>query len=1041
MPKARAFKRILTIPSGAPFLKTFARGLMDGAIIPGFPDPDHRLSLVSATIYVPTQRAADALRNELITLSDRGVALLPTIVPLGRVEIPEQDLAENSSPLEDEERTVTAEVSEFERRLILANLVMKWAAEIQRAIIAIDSRGNPINDDKESILVGTSFASAWSLAGELGGLIDEFAIEGIEWAALGQLMPDEFDKYWGITLQFLKIAFKVWPEYLRERKLVDRAANQAFLVEKEIARIKTGDFAGPVIIAGSTGANATTARLLDAVASTERGAVVLPGLDIGLDNHAWSMLTGEAGARADPVVTHPQAAMARLLKVMGARRSEIVSLGNVSERSRVRFQLISEALRPAETTDVWRTLHENAVVEQLALGLEDVALIEAVDEREEALSIAIKLRESIELGRTIALVTPDRNIARRVKAQMARWGVEIDDSAGESLGRTIFGSYARLILGAALERNCAAMTAVLNHSIARYGRELNDLDRIRRHLDIGVLRSAPNLTLTPGEIIDIARERSRGRGAHLNAKAISDEDWSFVQSLLGDFDEALRPLTSVSGSICIAEWAVEHKRAIELSNPSTHRNDGDGSAELESSLAEMIKRGRLGEPIDLPAYVAFFDQLCATVAVRRGRKSGAPVQILGLLEARLMDFDAVVLAGLDEGVWPPDARTDPFLNRSMRASLGMSPPERRIGQTSHDFVQLLGASKALLTRSLKRDGAPTVPSRLIQRIAAMVGNDRWNKCVARGSDIRWMSRNIDRVRRTSVAAPKPSPPVEDRPQSLSVTRIETLRRDPYSIYAEMVLRLLPLNTLDLPLGARDFGVSLHEVISTFTRDIDLSNPSSSTIARLFQIARHEFQEFFKYPGFQEFSWPRLVRILNAYRAWEMDRIHLVEDFCIEQSAVLKIPLEDGSIFDLVARADRIERHRNGSICIVDFKSGRTPSPREIGAGFAPQLVLEAKMVEDGAFRGMKSINIEAIYVKLGGPDGIELRTVGDEKRPLGQLIEDQFEGLKSLLNQMKKPEFAFVSRPYPQFSSRFGAYDHLARVKEWSAGADVGAGS
>ena len=66
----------------------------------------------------------------------------------------------------------------------------------------------------------------------------------------------------------------------------------------------------------------------------------------------------------------------------------------------------------------------------------------------------------------------------------------------------------------------------------------------------------------------------------------------------------------------------------------------------------------------------------------------------------------------------PGGQTDAFLNRPMRAELALSPPERRIGQTAHDFVAALGAPQAILSRARKRGGAPTVSPRHRHSMAA-----------------------------------------------------------------------------------------------------------------------------------------------------------------------------------------------------------------------------------------------------------------------------------------------------------------------------------
>lgn len=201
-------------------------------------------------------------------------------------------------------------------------------------------------------------------------------------------------------------------------------------------RLERDGARGPVIAAGSTGSLATTARLIRAIARQEQGAVVLPGLDLTLDDASF------AGIGPDPLgrlqtPSHPQATMARLLSVIGVQRGEVTEIGRVAAPLVRRARIVGEALRPADETDRWQATSAALLPDGAEPALDALALVEAAGEAEEALSIAIALRETIETpGRTAALVTPDRGLARRVCTELARFGVDVEDSAGTPLART-----------------------------------------------------------------------------------------------------------------------------------------------------------------------------------------------------------------------------------------------------------------------------------------------------------------------------------------------------------------------------------------------------------------------------------------------------------------------------------------------------------------------------------------------------------------------------------------------------------------------------
>lgn len=1037
MTKARATGRVFSIPTGAPFLRTFARALLDGQLIDEFPGSRGPMALASATIFVSTNRAAIALADELRMASPRQATLLPRIIPLGHFESGEDEsalIAENG----DQPRRRKDEVSELERRLVLARLIREWAGKVGNAIVGVTDDGIIETVGGEPLLIGSSFGAAWTLATRLGELIDEFATEGVSWTRLDSVAPDEFDPYWRITLEFLRIAMTAWPAYLDEKGLIDRVVRQSELVDAEISSMFANPAAGPYIVAGSTGANATTARLLTAIARHPNGAIVLPGLDSHLNEATWTGLSGVADGDGEPVATHPQTAMARLLRRIALERRHVEHVGFRDPALAARAELVAEAMRPAESTDAWRLFRHAPAFNDILSGIERVDILEAADEREEALCIALKLRECLELKRRAALVTPDRNIARRVRSQLTRWNVRVDDSAGAPLAETSHGSHASLILDAAsVNARRIDLAALLSHSLTRFGIDEAEYDGLARLVDLAVLRGQRISVSNPDDLLVEARRAAEARGAHPNLAAISEEDWDRIATLLRLLNEALEPLRAATGQFTIAEWASRHCECIERTRSVEAHADGDGHAELASNFSELLDRGQIGGSLSFDDYRLLFDQLLKETPVRQRVVSHQAIYILGLLEARVLDFEYVVVAGLEEGLWPPQPRTEPFLNRAMRAQLGLPSPDRRIGQTAHDLVQLLGAPGVLITRSAKRDGSPTVPSRFTQRLAALASSQQWNSAIARGTALIALVRRLDATSAEFIPPPKPRPILELRPLSLSVTRIETLRRDPYSIYAENILRLRPVEELDTVLGPREFGTALHNVIAKYSQSAkDRYSPDSASRA-LIALAQDEFAEFFSLPGFPEFSWPRIVRVLDAYEEWEQSRAAELRVVELEQAGRLNISLDDGTIFELTARADRIEQHSDGSAMILDYKTGRLPSPREINAGFAPQLILEARMLAGGAFGAPWSKDIHAAYVKLGGPDDLEFKRIGSDKQPFSDLVLSQMTGLKELLNQLRRIDTAFVSRPYPQFLNRYGDYDHLARVKEWSAGIDA----
>ncbi|MFZ3325978.1 MAG: double-strand break repair protein AddB, partial [Methylocella sp.] len=373
-------KRVFTIAPGAPFLQTFAAALLEGRVVEGFSRRLGPLELAEATIYVPTRRAANALAGELARAIDRPSILLPRILPLGALEETETGLFFDEAGLDGAyELGLPEAMGEIARRMRLAGLILTWARALSHAIVSVDAQGKYECDSRESFLVATTAADAWHLSGELANLIDELIIEDVAWKRLDPLVLPEFDRYWRITLDFLNIAIEQWPESLREQGLVDKARRQVALIEAQGRRVQDGTLSGPVIAVGSTGTNRATARLLLAIAWAPKGAVVLPGLDLDLDDRAWAMIAGDPGQNIEASFTHPQAALSRLLGLLEVKREGVVSLGRTIPNLVMRGKFVSEALRPAESTGEWVAYRGSVDASELDTALHGVSLIEAAD--------------------------------------------------------------------------------------------------------------------------------------------------------------------------------------------------------------------------------------------------------------------------------------------------------------------------------------------------------------------------------------------------------------------------------------------------------------------------------------------------------------------------------------------------------------------------------------------------------------------------------------------------------------------------------------
>ncbi len=989
--------RVVTIPSGVAFVDALAAGVLAEL----GPDP---LALAQATILLPTRRACRALREAFLRASAGRPLLLPRLRPIGDVD--EDELIDGQSSggdTLDGGDDVPPAIDPVERHCLLTRLVLQREG------------GDP--------------ALAARLAAALAQLLDSLETEEISFAALSGIVPDRFAAHWQQTLAFLSIVGEAWPRILAERGLIDPASRRVRLIRALARRWETDPPQHPVYAAGSTGSIPASAALIGVVARLPRGRVVLPGLDRVLDDDAWE----RAGADA----THPQFGLHQLLARLGLARADVADWPDgIAGPTAARVRLLAAAMVPAERTADWPSL---AFDDAAFAG---IARLEAPSPQEEALAIALALRRALETpGRTAALVTPDRGLARRVAAELGRWHVAIDDSAGRPLARTPPGVF--FLLAARMVAEDFAplpLLAALKHPLASLGLSrtawLSKLRRLERRALRGA-RPAPGL----GGLRDAA----------IAGKAETLLDW------LDALAEAATPFAAlVAGDAPAAQLVAAHvafaERLSQRAGMTMIWAGEDGEA-LAHFVAALVAAADALGTVSGRAWPDLVESLMGGTTVRPRWGSHPRLAILGPLEARLLHADLVILGGLNEGGWPAEPTEDPWLSRPMRKDVGLPAPERRIGLSAHDFAQAAAAPQVLLTRARKAEGAPTVKSRWWLRLDAMLTQGASQEGAAPRFDPRWeRTRERDLIAwaealdapplaPTPPEPPRPRPPVAARPRRLSVTQVETWIRDPYAVYARHVLKLRSLDDVDADIGAAERGIAIHQALDAFIRAHPETLPDDAA-ERLIAEGEARLAALLAQPAWRAFWWPRFVAAARWFVESERaQRAGGTRTVATEVKGELTVAGPAGP-FLLTATADRIDRNagRSGGLWIIDYKTGKAPSSDQVATGLAPQLPLEAAIAAAGGFEGVaaqKVATLAFIELRGGSPPG-ELKIVEAERDGARldamALAQEAHDSLARFIARFDDPATPYLSRPRPQWLKYEGDYDHLARVREWQGG-------
>ncbi len=987
---------LYTIPAAYAFADCLARGLVER-----YAAQDDPLALASHLILVPNRRAVRVVREAFLRIGDGTPMLLPAIRPLGDVAEDDVLFAEESAAGEDasaslfsaeEALDIPSAFGGLERDLALARLV------------------HPLLSGEDQTV---SPAMAAALGRSLGRFLDSAVSERADLTQLESLAPEEFAHHWQKVLTFLQVLSEAWPGYCKAAGRVDAADRRTQLIETLMKRWQSAPPRHGITIAGSTGSLPAVAELMVVIAALPEGEVVLPGLDRALDDESYK----------DLPPGHPQAGLKRLLEVFQVGRNVVQDwpgLPDADTPLTARTDLLAEVMRPAETTDLWRAHKTDWPDARLSAALEGVATITAPAEREEAEAIALALREALEVpGKTAALITPDRLLARRVAAALGAYGITADDSAGVPLART---PPAQLLLLVAdvLAKDFAPLPllALLKHPLCLLGVEPGRARQMARMLDRIVLRG-------PRPAPGLAGLKQAIKGLKVQSESLG-ELHKLLQKCFGAAEAE-----GISGVVAVAaRLSTDEKDEVQL----WHGDAGDALARFLQSLNEALPLYDV--PLGPESLGSFLETLMAGEAVRPRRSAHPRLSILGPLEARMLSADLTILGGLNEGVWPRAAPTDPWLSRPMRAAIGLPEPERALGLSAHDFVQACSRGEVILSRAQKQDDAPAVPSRWLTRFETVLRTFTGDEDtqLTEGPWVGWVAALNEAGPGNPALPPRATPPVAARPTGLSVTEVQQLIRDPYAIYAKRVLGLKALDPLDEEPGAAERGQIIHGVLEEFIRQHPTKLPpdSADALAELLQIGEELFAARADRPSIRAFWWPRFEQIARWFIDYEYRRHGGIARSYVELEGTYKFETAQG-LFALRGRADRIDQLADGTLAILDYKTGSVPSDKEIAVGFAPQLPLEAAMAAGGGFEGLPATPVSQLaHIQLTG------REEGGKERPTKEppeaLGEAALEGLKALIDRYANAAQPYLSRPHVKYRKDYSDYDHLARLGEWQSG-------
>lgn len=952
---------LYALPPGVDFPAELVRGLL--ARMEGHP-PE---ALARVTVILNTQRMRQRVQD---CLQDGGALLLPRLLLVTEVE----SLGVSA---------LAAPVPALRRRL-----------ELSQLLDGLLKTGT--TDFPRSAL--------YDLAESLAALMAEMAGEGVSAERISALDVAEHSAHWAQTQAFLGIV-----SLALAGDAPDSEARLRLLVYALVEGWTSRPPSDPVILAGSTGSRGTTALLMQAVAKLPGGAVVLPGFDFDLPDAVWDSMDDALTAE-----DHPQYRFRRIMDGLGIGRNAVQRWTTAAPPAPDRNRLISLSLRPAPITDQWLT--EGPCLPDLLPATEGMTLIEAPGERAEAMAIAMILREAARNGTRAALVTPDRNLTRRVTAALDRWGIRPDDSAGRPLALSAPGRLLRQVAGLFGQRlTVDAALALMKHPLAFTGAG-PDLGRgqhliLTREYELHARRNGPAFPTATS--LALWAEKSGLDGA---------ARWAAILADVLCRHETL-------GELPLTEFVARHLMVTrQLARGFAEAGDGalwekEAGEKALTAIAELEREAGAGGILTPADYANLLRAVLQSHEVREAETVHPGIMIWGTLEARVQGADLVILGGLNDGVWPAAPPPDPWLNRSMRKAAGLLLPERKIGLSAHDYQQAVTAPRVVLSRALRGAEAETVPSRWINRLVNLMsgipdrrGPEALAAMRSRGKLwLEWaVAFDTPTAKVKAARRPSPRPPVAARPRQLSITEIKTLIRDPYAIYARHVLRLRRLDPLRPEADPRLRGTVLHEILERFVRQ------GSGGPQDLLRIADEVLAERVAWPLARAIWRARIEKAAAAFLEFSANTEG--EPVLIEEKGAVRVP---GLDFTLTGKPDRIDRLADGRLLLIDYKTGDPPTKPE-QLYFDKQLYLAAAMAEAGGFASLGPSEV-ARLVYVGVKAAFKTEDIDVQPGDVARTWDE----FRALVGAFAQPTTGYTARRAMQKVTDQSDYDHLSRFGEW----------
>lgn len=332
-----------------------------------------------------------------------------------------------------------------------------------------------------------------------------------------------------------------------------------------------------------------------------------------------------------------------------------------------------------------------------------------------------------------------------------------------------------------------------------------------------------------------------------------------------------------------------------------------------ATLGKVRARMRLGEAVQALRGIA-------QETLFQPQSPPAPIQVLGPLEAAGMPFDAIWLLGMDDRHWPPPPQPDPLLPGTLQRELGMphASAERELAFAATLTDGLRAATPELIASHALRDGDREL------RPSPLIADWPLDDAVAAPGDTLAATAATEAMPHVDA-----TPATPDQPGGAGLLGAQAAC--PFQAVARFRLRATPLGEASHSVDAALTGSLVHALLQRVWQALGdaqglaahdeaqlraLVTPLAGEV--LDDIGRRRPDLFT--PRFRALEADRLSALVVDWLAVERDRTQGFRVEALERRQAVEI----GGL-TLNTRADRVDRLDDGTLAVVDYKTGRIVS--------------------------------------------------------------------------------------------------------------------